>query len=191
MNLKRVLLELLTAEQLKELCNEVEVEADRRSAAAMTEALAGAKRAKPERLVEPLTVPQLREALQRFERPTDGKRGELVRRLLENTANESFLRASFVHQLSEEQLLMNPVNKRAVGSGQWTDNGKEEHTAPSKGHQPEPLSLAAFRNEPLADFSRADAREAMQTALTFVKGEMSKNYSVPAIVGGSVVPASG
>src|SRR5262249_33229609 len=35
----------------------------------------------------------------------------LVRRLLENTANESFLRASFIEHLSEEQLLMNPVEK--------------------------------------------------------------------------------
>ena len=49
MNLKRVLIDLLTAEQLKDLCNELELEADRRSPAAMTEALASAKRAKPER----------------------------------------------------------------------------------------------------------------------------------------------
>lgn len=83
MNLKRVLLDLLTTEQLKDLCNEFEVEADRRSRAAMTDALASAKRAKPERLIEPLTVVQLREALERFERPTDGKRDELARRLLE------------------------------------------------------------------------------------------------------------
>lgn len=83
MSLKRVLIELLTAEQLKDLCNEMEIEADRRSPAAMTEALAGAKRAKPERLIVPMTVPQLREALAQFDRPTAGKRDELVQRLLE------------------------------------------------------------------------------------------------------------
>jgi RHH-type proline utilization regulon transcriptional repressor/proline dehydrogenase/delta 1-pyrroline-5-carboxylate dehydrogenase len=33
----------------------------------------------------------------------------LVRRLLENTANESFLRASFTEHLAEEQLLRNPL----------------------------------------------------------------------------------
>ena len=33
----------------------------------------------------------------------------LVRRLLENTANESFLRASFTEHVPEEQLLMNPL----------------------------------------------------------------------------------
>ena len=33
----------------------------------------------------------------------------LVRRLLENTANESFLRASFTDQVPVERLLRNPV----------------------------------------------------------------------------------
>jgi len=83
MNLKRLLLGLLTLEQLKELCTELELPADRRSAVAMTDALAGARRAKPERLMESLTVAQLREALAQCERPTDGKREELVHRLLE------------------------------------------------------------------------------------------------------------
>src|SRR5439155_5162773 len=35
----------------------------------------------------------------------------LVRRLLENTANESFLRASFTEHVPEEQLLMNPLTR--------------------------------------------------------------------------------
>ena len=47
----------------------------------------------------------------------------LVRRLLENTANESFLRASFTEHVSEEQLLMNPLKN---GNGRRT-------TAPSTG----------------------------------------------------------
>ncbi len=83
MNLKRVLIDLLTAEQLKDLCNELELEADRRSPAAMAEALASAKRAKPERLIAPLTVAQLREGLAQFDRPSDGRRDELVQRLLQ------------------------------------------------------------------------------------------------------------
>jgi adenine-specific DNA-methyltransferase len=83
MNLKRVLIDLLTAEQLKDLCIELELEADRRSPAAMAIALSSAKRAKPERLIAPLTVAQLRETLAQFDRPTDGERDELVRRLLE------------------------------------------------------------------------------------------------------------
>src|SRR5476649_2214174 len=36
----------------------------------------------------------------------------LVRRLLENTANTSFLRASFAEHVPEEKLLMNPVHEQ-------------------------------------------------------------------------------
>lgn len=82
MNLKRVLLDCLLPEQLKELCAELEVEADRRSSVAMVEALASARRAKPEQLVDKLTVPQLRQVLGEQGQPADGKREELVQRLL-------------------------------------------------------------------------------------------------------------
>jgi adenine-specific DNA-methyltransferase len=82
MNLKQALLAVLEAEQLKELCAELELEADRRSPEDMAVALSGAKRAKPELLIAKLTVPQLRAALQLFEEPTDGRKEELVQRLL-------------------------------------------------------------------------------------------------------------
>jgi RHH-type proline utilization regulon transcriptional repressor/proline dehydrogenase/delta 1-pyrroline-5-carboxylate dehydrogenase len=42
----------------------------------------------------------------------------LVRRLLENTANESFLRASFTEHVPEEQLLMSPLHKGGRGKGE-------------------------------------------------------------------------
>ncbi|HZY90165.1 MAG TPA: proline dehydrogenase family protein [Gemmataceae bacterium] len=42
----------------------------------------------------------------------------LVRRLLENTANESFLRASFTEHVPEEQLLMSPLHKGGGGKGE-------------------------------------------------------------------------
>jgi len=83
MNLKQALLACLQPDQLKELCAELEVEADRRSAEAMREALASAKRAKPERLMEPFGVVQLREALELLAQPTDGNKEELAARLLE------------------------------------------------------------------------------------------------------------
>src|SRR5207247_9567029 len=72
----------------------------------------------------------------------------LVRRLLENTANESFLRASFIEHISEEQLLMNPVLK----GQQLAANGKHAVATPEE---------PAFRNEPLTDFSREAGRQAM------------------------------
>ena len=83
MTLKKTILDLLDAEQLRSVCAELEVEGDRRSATAMRDGLARAKRAKPERLVEALRVEQIREALGALGKAADGNRAELVARLLE------------------------------------------------------------------------------------------------------------
>ncbi len=45
MTLKKVLIDLLSAEQLRELCGEFDVEVDRRSSDSMREGIARAKRA--------------------------------------------------------------------------------------------------------------------------------------------------
>jgi adenine-specific DNA-methyltransferase len=83
MTLKQVLLETLDSEQLKSLCAEFELDADRRSSESMLAALQGAKRAKPERLISSLTVGQLRQVLQELELPSSGNKEELISRLLE------------------------------------------------------------------------------------------------------------
>src|SRR4030095_6670711 len=70
----------------------------------------------------------------------------LVRRLLENTANESFLRASFIEHISEERLLMNPTTKISNGGLRLAESPKED---------------LQFHNEPVTDFSRSEARAAM------------------------------
>jgi RHH-type proline utilization regulon transcriptional repressor/proline dehydrogenase/delta 1-pyrroline-5-carboxylate dehydrogenase len=93
----------------------------------------------------------------------------LVRRLLENTANESFLRASFVEHVSEEQLLMNPLTRHRPVEKDGSSNGRD-------------VSTAAFENEPLADFSREEARRAMQQGLERVCKELGKTYA-PVIAG--------
>jgi len=82
MNLKQALLACLELEQLKELCAELEVDADRRSREAMVEALSSAKRAKPERMIERLTVAQLRDALAQLGQPAGGVKEALIERLL-------------------------------------------------------------------------------------------------------------
>jgi RHH-type proline utilization regulon transcriptional repressor/proline dehydrogenase/delta 1-pyrroline-5-carboxylate dehydrogenase len=100
----------------------------------------------------------------------------LVRRLLENTANESFLRASFTEHVPEEQLLMNP-KEQSVVRGPWsvanraTDNGQR--------------TTDVFQNEPLSDFSKGEVREAMITALDNVRGQFGKTY--PLVIGGWTV----
>ena len=65
----------------------------------------------------------------------------LVRRLLENTANESFLRASFTEHVPEEVLLMKPHANSTP--------------APVK-----PPQADEFQNDPVTDFSRADVSRA-------------------------------
>src|SRR5206468_2855949 len=82
----------------------------------------------------------------------------LVRRLLENTANESILRRQFLGNQSLDELLRPPT---------------PTHPSPLKGEGkllPSPLagegegeggSASEFTNEPHTDFSRAEARERM------------------------------
>ncbi|MCI0638272.1 MAG: L-glutamate gamma-semialdehyde dehydrogenase [Gemmataceae bacterium] len=110
----------------------------------------------------------------------------LVRRLLENTANESFLRASFTERVSEEKLLMKPSNSgvRSQGSGVRGQGsgvgGNSDGHAHDAGHAAKVADV--FRNEPVADFSQEEARAAMQAALEQVKKELGRSY--PLVIGG-------
>ncbi|GAB4154658.1 MAG: proline dehydrogenase family protein [Planctomycetaceae bacterium] len=94
----------------------------------------------------------------------------LVRRLLENTSNDSFLRQSFTEQASVEELLMNPTN---IG----------EKTTPDEIEEP-----TGFQNEPLTDFSKQENREAMQAALEEVSNQLGGEY--PLVIDGRVEDAS-
>jgi RHH-type proline utilization regulon transcriptional repressor/proline dehydrogenase/delta 1-pyrroline-5-carboxylate dehydrogenase len=108
----------------------------------------------------------------------------LVRRLLENTANESFLRASFTEHVPEEQLLMNPAAKDG-GSGIGDRGSKEDLHEPSangsvthaEGRKCEDRDSSLVL-EPLTDFSREGARWAMQAALEQVGGQLGRFYPV-------------
>jgi len=99
----------------------------------------------------------------------------LVRRLLENTSNESFLRASFSEQLSPEQLLMNPLEHRKTVEARPRDDRPAGASRFS----------ATFRNEPPTDFARAENRQAMQTALQQVASQFDNIY--PLEIDGHVV----
>jgi RHH-type proline utilization regulon transcriptional repressor/proline dehydrogenase/delta 1-pyrroline-5-carboxylate dehydrogenase len=121
----------------------------------------------------------------------------LVRRLLENTANESFLRASFTEHVPEDVLLRNPTNRvplrrdprasaaPADGNGKGTPMAKPSNgvgaLVPSANSHPP----AAFRIEPLTDFSRDDARKAMDAALEQVAGQLGRTY--PPVINGREV----
>src|SRR5665213_835202 len=113
----------------------------------------------------------------------------LVRRLLENTSNESFLRAGFIQHLPEEQLLMNPLEtlrQRHGGSHAETPDHTNRATAPLADHPALPDTAQGqpgpFRNEPLADFSREPNRRAMHEALRCVGQRLGQSY--PLVIGG-------
>ncbi len=89
----------------------------------------------------------------------------LVRRLLENTSNESFLTKSFLEQQSFDELIKAP---QARGP-------ETEQTIGSE----------AFVNEPPVDFSKAHNREKMTEALNSVKKGFNKKY--PLVIGGEEV----
>ena len=88
----------------------------------------------------------------------------LVRRLLENTSNESWLVAGFAHDASPEELLADP---RMLARGEPKPDLAE--VAPERHH----LSPAVeglgdgkpFFNEPMRDFAQAEQRQAFARAL--------------------------
>jgi RHH-type proline utilization regulon transcriptional repressor/proline dehydrogenase/delta 1-pyrroline-5-carboxylate dehydrogenase len=112
----------------------------------------------------------------------------LVRRLLENTANDSFLRASFTEHVPEDMLLMNPLHK-ASPAPHANGHAAEHHLANGELREVDPKSVAAFRNEPVADFSLAEARDTMTAALAQVRGQFGKQYA--AVIGNSRPEAPG
>jgi RHH-type proline utilization regulon transcriptional repressor/proline dehydrogenase/delta 1-pyrroline-5-carboxylate dehydrogenase len=107
----------------------------------------------------------------------------LVRRLLENTSDDSFLRASFTENVPEEQLLMNPTQRGARQTEHDTEHQPGGHNGASHQHAAlcDPSNVLAV--EPLTDFSREESRKAMETALAQVSGQLGKSY--PPIVDGT------
>lgn len=102
----------------------------------------------------------------------------LVRRLLENTANESFLRQSFAEGAELERLLENPrltLEREAVPAP----------AAPQAGPKTGPGGLPAFRNEPMVDFTIPEVRAAFPAAMARFRQTAGRVY--PLWIGGKEV----
>jgi len=93
----------------------------------------------------------------------------LVRRMLENTASQSFLRMSFAEERPVEELLAPPVPAGVAAPERGAGNGAQAAT-------PGP-----FRNEPVRRFTDPLDRQAFQTALAWVRGALGRSY--PLVVG--------
>jgi RHH-type proline utilization regulon transcriptional repressor/proline dehydrogenase/delta 1-pyrroline-5-carboxylate dehydrogenase len=103
----------------------------------------------------------------------------LVRRLLENTSNESFIKVSRGARGQVDDLLQNPEEIGAMLS--LTRRPKPSIQRPAV---PE---LPPFANEPPTDFARPESRAALRQALRGVSDQLGKVYSP--VIAGKIVNA--
>lgn len=94
----------------------------------------------------------------------------LVRRLLENTSNESFLKASAHGDVPIGELLKSPQ-----------EVGTMRSLASRSRPEAEPGVLPPFRNQPPVDFSRPENRDRMREALKEVRSRLGRDY--PLLIG--------
>jgi RHH-type proline utilization regulon transcriptional repressor/proline dehydrogenase/delta 1-pyrroline-5-carboxylate dehydrogenase len=100
----------------------------------------------------------------------------LVRRLLENTSNDSFLRASFAEDVPPDELLDNPSN--AISREQISSRPVEQGRCMS----------VAFINQPPIDFAQPENRAAMEDALASVRDQCGRHCEL--FIGGESRDAS-
>src|SRR6059036_944631 len=119
----------------------------------------------------------------------------LVRRLLENTSNEGFMRAKFAENVSAEELLRDP--REIIESAQSASPLAEGETievrgSTRRGQDTGTLSPAVeeirrnvYENSPLVNFAYKESQEKMQSALRGVRKRFGEKY--PLVIGGEKV----
>ncbi len=91
----------------------------------------------------------------------------LVRRLLENSANTSFLRLAWEENRPEEELLAVPAKTKPA---------------------PVAPATSSFRNEPVRRFTQAAEREGLEQAIRQVRAKLGQHY--PLVISGQQVETS-
>src|SRR5438093_6996796 len=109
----------------------------------------------------------------------------LVRRLLENTSNEGFLRAKFAENVPAKELLRDPkelikpaaagIADRAASKGSNHKNGASLHATAGD----------SFRNAPLVSFIYKDSQDKMQSALREARKRLGEKH--PLFIGGEKI----
>ena len=112
----------------------------------------------------------------------------LVRRLLENTSNEGFLKAKFSDKAGPEQLLRDPrslIAKRPVAAAVSAASGQRPagDTPAATGHSRNGQSLDTppgdtYENSPLVNFVHRNSQEQMRTALREMKAKLGQKYPI-------------
>jgi RHH-type proline utilization regulon transcriptional repressor/proline dehydrogenase/delta 1-pyrroline-5-carboxylate dehydrogenase len=107
----------------------------------------------------------------------------LVRRLLENTSNEGFLRAKFSDNVSAAELLRDPRELAAPGGNGAVDlDGAAEPSLRIRVVPHETTPSDAYQNASLTNFVYRDSQEKMRAAIEQIRGRLGREYSI--IIGG-------
>src|SRR5437763_2431835 len=104
----------------------------------------------------------------------------LVRRLLENTSNEGFLRAKFSENVSEDELLRNPADLISQGP-----NGARHIEVSSDGTSLDTPPGDTYENAPLVNFVYEQNQDRMREALAHVRTRLGQKY--PLVINGEKV----
>ena len=105
----------------------------------------------------------------------------LVRRLLENTSNEGFLKAKFSDNASAAQLLRDP--KELVGRRPQTLPDGVSQKRPAISHSRNGQSVDTppgdtYENAPLVNFVHRSSQEQMRTALREMRAKLGQKYPI-------------
>ena len=111
-----------------------------------------------------------------------------VRRLLENTSNEGFLRAKFSENVSAEELLRDPKELVRQNRAQLTETTipaitEDRHHKNGASIESPPGDI--YENSPLVNFVYQESQEKMRTALREVHNRFGEKY--PLVIGGEKV----
>jgi RHH-type transcriptional regulator, proline utilization regulon repressor / proline dehydrogenase / delta 1-pyrroline-5-carboxylate dehydrogenase len=104
----------------------------------------------------------------------------LVRRLLENTSNEGFLRAKFSENVSEETLLRDPADLVAQSR-----NGSRHVEINRDGASLDTPPGDTYENAPLVNFAYEQNQDRMRDALAHVRTQLGQKY--PLVINGEKV----
>jgi RHH-type transcriptional regulator, proline utilization regulon repressor / proline dehydrogenase / delta 1-pyrroline-5-carboxylate dehydrogenase len=114
-----------------------------------------------------------------------------VRRLLENTSNEGFLRAKFAENLTEGELLRDPrelLRKSRNGvlphSNNLTTNAMKESPASHSRSLDTPPG-DTYENAPLTNFAQPENQDKMRKALNEMRTRLGKEY--PLVINGEKI----
>src|SRR5438067_1729938 len=104
----------------------------------------------------------------------------LVRRLLENTSNEGFLRAKFAENVSAEELLRDPADLISQ-----SPNGARHVEVSSDDSSLDTPPGDTYENAPLVNFVYAQNQDRMRQALEHVRTQLGQKY--PLVINGERV----